>query len=268
MAREHQYYRDYLRQTQCKITTVPWVCCPLSQEVSLNSRIGTSQRTELPTSKGGVCGRQYASNLSNRIVGGEETQIGEFPWNVLLVYEKPFYRVGYHCGGSLITTSHVLTAAHCLSKTSIPLTWNVTRVRLGEKDLSSEADCEEINNVYTCSLPPFEVDIEKMIIHDLYDGQHGNPNDIALLKLARQIEFTDFVRPICLPLNDRDVRTDFGTAVIAGFGKTEVSDASDRLMKAEVNIESFSSCKRRYATQGKTLYDSHVCAAGQNSDSW
>lgn len=47
-----------------------------------------------------------------RIVGGAETQIGEYPWLAMIFYSK----TGKHeCGGSLIHEQFVLTAAHCLS---------------------------------------------------------------------------------------------------------------------------------------------------------
>lgn len=43
-----------------------------------------------------------------RIIGGEETTIDKFPYQVSLM------SYGYHiCGGSIINKNHVLTAAHC-----------------------------------------------------------------------------------------------------------------------------------------------------------
>lgn len=52
------------------------------------------------------------SRASNRIVGGEEAFLGQFPWMARL-----FVRVGsrktYICGGSIISKKYVVTAAHC-----------------------------------------------------------------------------------------------------------------------------------------------------------
>lgn len=51
------------------------------------------------------CGLQF---LSNRIVGGQDTEIDEFPWTALL-----FYRNGkglkYKCGGSLISEKTIVS---------------------------------------------------------------------------------------------------------------------------------------------------------------
>lgn len=49
-------------------------------------------------------------NRVTRIVGGHETQVNEYPWMVMLVTPSTDFNF---CGGSLITSRHVLTAAHC-----------------------------------------------------------------------------------------------------------------------------------------------------------
>lgn len=44
-----------------------------------------------------------------RIVGGEPTELYEYPWQAGLLYNNAFY-----CGGALINDRYVLTAAHCV----------------------------------------------------------------------------------------------------------------------------------------------------------
>lgn len=74
----------------------------------------------------GVCG----NHLADRIVGGQETSITEYPWMVLIEYTKRnnilfriliriFFNVffllfiatgkGFHCGGVLINKDYVIT---------------------------------------------------------------------------------------------------------------------------------------------------------------
>lgn len=50
------------------------------------------------------------TNKNIRIVGGQETEVNEYPWMALLMYRGQFY-----CGGTLINSWYILTAAHCVS---------------------------------------------------------------------------------------------------------------------------------------------------------
>ena len=62
-----------------------------------------------------VCGLgNEPSLISGRIVGGTEASPNEFPWQVYLLVDR---FLGYSiCGGSLIDSQWVLTAAHCFDK--------------------------------------------------------------------------------------------------------------------------------------------------------
>lgn len=79
--------RDFLRKSQCNIfENYPWVCCE-SEKTSISTRKSKSPTrksllvvddpTQLLNPK--VCGT-VAHNLEDRIFGGTETSIGEFPW--------------------------------------------------------------------------------------------------------------------------------------------------------------------------------------------
>lgn len=53
--------------------------------------------------------------ITNKIFGGETTDIGEFPWMALLQYFTRSGLLVISCDGILISTRYVLTAAHCIS---------------------------------------------------------------------------------------------------------------------------------------------------------
>ena len=62
------------------------------------------------------CGRRFglysSIRRSRRIVGGRESVPNSWPWMVVLFFNQ----TKLSCGGSIIKSSWVITAAHCFSK--------------------------------------------------------------------------------------------------------------------------------------------------------
>ncbi|KAM3916890.1 transmembrane protease serine 9-like [Leptodactylus fuscus] len=142
---------------------------------SLVCGTGVENSTSPATPSPPVCGSPL---VNNRIVGGTDAADGEWPWQVSLRYQ------GSHiCGGSLISSQWVLTAAHCFAYSVSPPDYTVY---LGTYQLSVPDNHTVISSV------------SRIIKHPWYTGV-GSKGDIALVKLSSPVTYTKYIMPICLP---------------------------------------------------------------------
>merc|ERR1712088_170932 len=138
---------------------------------------GSGAPGPVATAPQGTCQCGVKGDASGRIVGGETTQAHEYPWQVGLVTRNgrtPF------CGGTLISSTHVLTAAHCTGSDVD----GMYKVLLGEHNIGDE----EYNRV----------DVAEILDHPDYNSDTLD-NDFAILRLATPVNFTNKVSPACLP---------------------------------------------------------------------
>lgn len=73
-------------------------------------------------------------------------------------------------------------------------------VRLGEFNLLNKTDCVSVKGIDSDDCSESEdFGIEEVIVHPFYDSW-TYINDIALIRLNTTVLFSDFIRPICLPI--------------------------------------------------------------------
>ncbi|KAF5271712.1 hypothetical protein FQA39_LY08035 [Lamprigera yunnana] len=232
----------------------PKVCCTKTIETIPETNL-------LPDAD--VCGQ----DPNKRIVGGQLTDLRQFPWLTLLEYQKPTGR-GFNCGGSLINNYYVLTAAHCVRR--IPTNWKLISVRLGEHQLNTDPDCDDDRPGFEdCADSPFDIPIAQAIVHPEYNSQYSaGPHDIALLKLSRPISYSKSISPICLPRSSEFLTKDFTDTLmtVAGWGRTENSSQSNIKLKLEIPVNSKNDCSKIYSRYGVQLGDGQLCAGGKKGE--
>jgi Trypsin len=159
------------------------VCCPekyVNQTETESHRATVEGHQNLKLVNSRNCGQVESVN---RIVGGHDAGLREFPWYALIKY-KYSRLTKFSCGGSLISSRYVLTCAHCI--TNLKPGFKVDGVRLGEYDLRTDPDClTGDNNEKDCNLPVQDIEIELLIPHEKYNNPKYN-NDIGLIRLARE----------------------------------------------------------------------------------
>ncbi|KAF3052402.1 hypothetical protein E8E11_011617 [Didymella keratinophila] len=171
------------------------------------------------------------------IVGGVPAVAGDFPFIVSL------QKNGAHfCGGSLLDSSTVLTAAHCADgQTTSGLT-----IRAGSLNRNSGGVTSPVASLN---------------IHPQYDANIIN-KDVAILKLRTPIPESSTVKYATLAAAGSDPAANT-IARTAGWGATQNSAQSNvQLRKVDVPIVSRSECIANYLkdSPAKTVTTDMICA--------
>lgn len=75
-------------------------------------------------------------------------------------------------------------------------------IRLGEWDTTTDPDCDDSYiGGSICNDPHVDIDVEEIIVHKDFNPLTTR-NDIALLRLSKNVEYTRFIQPICLPIDN------------------------------------------------------------------
>jgi len=247
--------------------SLPKVCCPRG---AVNAP--AKKTFENHPNRNALASRCPMKPFSQKIVGGENAPIGDYPWLALLGYSSTANRtkdspIEWHCGGSLIGDRYVVTAAHCIKK-------ELSKIRVGEYTISNSGkDCSSVNR-HQCNAGHQDFDIEKIVTHPEYNTI-THKKDIAIIKLKNKIIQNEFVKPICLPYNDditNDYRKTGDLLWVAGWGVTGPENASryidrnhkaDTLQNVNMTIYDQTKCRHLLAEGNYELEESQLCAGGE-----
>uniref|UniRef100_A0A4W2CAQ0 tryptase n=1 Tax=Bos indicus x Bos taurus TaxID=30522 RepID=A0A4W2CAQ0_BOBOX len=177
---------------------------------------------------------------TSRIVGGRPAAEKKWPWQVSLQVNQK-----HICGGSLIGSRWVLTAAHCI---------------FGHVEYTVKMGITQLQQTSTMAVT---VPVQDIVIH-----KHFNPigiieNDIALALLAFPVNFSASIQPVCLP--EKAFMVQAGTECwVTGWGKVKEEASTQELQEAELNILRYETCNEvlseKLESQFDVVKEGTVCA--------
>lgn len=128
------------------------------------------------------------------IVNGEDTYQGQFPWHAAL-YLSEIGSLKYICGGSLVSMSSIVSAAHCVTHQKSKRAINTEKllVYLGKQNLQKWTGIEQ------------DAKVAEIIVNPEYNPESFF-GDIAVLKLKEVLTRTNYVRPVCVWNFDSDLK--------------------------------------------------------------
>ncbi|XP_031208933.1 acrosin isoform X3 [Mastomys coucha] len=201
----------------------------------------------------GPCGLRFRQDpqASVRIVGGQTSQPGAWPWMVSLQIFTSHNNRRYHaCGGSLLNSHWVLTAAHCFDNKKKVYDW---RLVFGAQEI-------EYGRNKPVMEPQQERFVQKIVIHEKYNAVTEG-NDIALLKITPPVICGDFIGPSCLPHFKAGPPQIPHTCFVTGWGyiKEKAPRPSPVLMEARVDLIDLDLCNSTQWYNGRVT-STNVCA--------
>jgi len=175
----------------------------------------------------------------NKVVGGIRADPEDWGWQVAMNSSGRFI-----CGGSLINSRWVLTAAHCVSS----LVASGYTYDIGLHDRASPEPWYEFRTV------------SLVVRHPEYSSS-GFRNDIALMKLTEPLKYTRHILPACIP----DGSVDYGNTKswATGWGTLRSGGAVSRyLMEVDMPFLTNERCYQKYPTHDHGI----ACCAGETGE--
>ncbi|MED6254699.1 hypothetical protein ATANTOWER_031847 [Ataeniobius toweri] len=237
-----------------KNMVLTWELCDIPK-CSRRLSVITTPGIRAPTTNnnnGATCGQRSDNTLNRsayRMFGGRYSDITEQPWQAAInIYQARLRKHFYRCGGVLIDSCWVLSAAHCFETSDKA---NKLEVVLGRTFRKQNSSSEQIFKV------------EKYWIHEKFNNETFD-NDIAILKLKTDIGMcavdSPEVRPACLP--ERGLMLpDWTECEISGYGKdSEFSyEYSERVKRGHVRLWPKEKCIPGVLS-GRTVTSNMLCA--------
>ncbi|NWY07772.1 TPA protein, partial [Nothoprocta ornata] len=196
-----------------------------------------------------TCGLRERSARRYRLRGGSRADIAAHPWQAaVLARNRRAPGERFLCGGILIGSCWVLSAAHCFEE---GFSASQLKIVLGRNSRAIPEENEQ------------KFEVKRYTKHPKFDSENLD-NDIALLQLKPDSEQcaveTTVVRAACLPTPDLQL-PDWTECEISGYGKDEEFSPfySEHLKEGHVRLFPAGRCTTQHL-DNRTVTDNMLCA--------
>ncbi|XP_044032549.1 chymotrypsin-like elastase family member 2A isoform X2 [Siniperca chuatsi] len=183
---------------------------------------------------------------NQRVIGGHDAKPNTWKWQVSLQYDSYNDGLFYHmCGGSIIDSLYIMTAAHCI----LSMDASMYRVAVGEYNLYKYDGSEQF------------IHVETIVVHPGWTEDLGKGNDIALLRLANPVYYNGHVAIAELPTPGEMLPHDF-TCYITGWGLMDYGGSIPAILQVSpIAVVEHSICSQPN-WWGSIALRSMICAGG------
>ncbi|XP_060810380.1 plasma kallikrein [Amyelois transitella] len=176
--------------------------------------------------------------IFNLVAGGKRTNLAQYPFNVKFLNSLSL------CGGIIIATKHVLTAAHCFDSSE----------EINEMQVIS-------NSESTYSFSAVFHDVWHFMIHEQYGVGDTFANDIAVIIIHDQFKYGARVQKAILVHHNNWMSENETNFIVAGWGDTENDGESNYQTMRETELR-FISPKNCSAMSQSVLSPDVFCLFG------
>ncbi|XP_055374811.1 modular serine protease-like isoform X2 [Condylostylus longicornis] len=202
---------------------------------------------------------QICGTVDNNVpfsVNSVLTQPSKVPWHVAIYGKDRKQKFEHLCGGTIIKSKIIITAAHCF--------WNPSELSIRDKSNFIVFAGKFYRDYYADNekLEIQKITISKIHIPRTFNGANYDwANDIAALTLNDHIVYRSHIRPVCLTWKEQSeqyIQSNL-PGVVAGWGITDNGLYSSELRSVELLSIDSHTCKTKKITRNDNIAADKFC---------